>query len=153
MADTLRARAIRLLARRERSRAELRRLLDPQGTDAETVSSLLDNLQQTGWLSETRLAEQLVRTRRSRGGVARLRHEMARRGLDAEVIANATASLEGGDLAAASALWQRKFGVLANDRVERERQLRFLVNRGFSRATALKVVRAAGAGNAWDGEE
>ena len=153
MTDTLRTQAIRLLARRDRSRSELRRLLDPQGSSAEAVDTLLDVLQSQGWLSEARLAEQLVRARRARGGAARLRHEMAQRGLDADVIARATEGLEETDLPTAVALWRKRFGVPATERAERERQLRFLVNRGFSRAIALKVLRVAGSDDALDGEE
>jgi len=144
MSGELRGKAIRLLARRERSRAELQQVLDPDGNQRETVALLLDELQQQGWLSEPRLAEQLVNARRSRLGTARIRMELKRRGLSADTVAEATQELETGDLATATALWQRRFGIVAEDRSQRERQLRFLLTRGFSRAVALKVLRGAG---------
>ena len=140
MVQALRSKAIRLLARRERSRSELRRLLDPEGAEYEQVSALLDELQNQGWLSEARLADQLVRGRRSRSSAARVRLELKRRGLDADVIAASTAGLDAGDLQTAMALWQRRFGDAATDRSDRERQMRFLLNRGFSRSIALKVI-------------
>ena len=139
---TLRSRAIRLLARRERSRDELRRLLDPGGAQPDEIRTLLDTLERDGWLSDQRLAEQLVNQRRPRGSAARLRHEMARRGLRAEVISESTTRLEESDLPTAMALWRRRFGAIALGRSERERQIRFLLNRGFSRAVALKVLSA-----------
>ncbi|MCC6534906.1 MAG: recombination regulator RecX [Burkholderiales bacterium] len=142
MSVTLKGRAVRLLARRERSRAELERRLAPHATDAQALAAVLDELQAQGLLSEARLAEQVIASRRHRASAARIRHELARRGLDADTIATAGGDLDGGDLAVATALWQRRFGAPAADRAERERQLRFLLNRGFGRALALRVVRA-----------
>jgi regulatory protein len=152
MAQALRSKAIRLLARRERSHAELEKLLDPQGSNTDEVRAVLAELQSQGWLSEARLAEQVKRVQRERGSTARIRHEMARRGLPADVIATATAGLEADDLQAALALWRKRFGV-ATERAERERQLRFLLNRGFSRSLSLRVLRLAGAQDAIDSEE
>lgn len=136
--------AYRQLARRDRSRREMQRLLATHCSDAEIVDRILDRLQSRGWLSEARMAAQFVDTRRARMGTQRLRQEMTRRGLAAEVIAQSTAGLEQEDLAIAAALWRKRFGEAGADRRERERQLRFLLARGFSRAVALKVLRTAG---------
>jgi regulatory protein len=143
-AAELRARALRLLARRDRSRVEMQRLLSPHCSDGNAVAALLDELQARGWLSEARLAEHYVDRRRSRASAARLRQEMAQRGIGEDVIAGATAGLEADDLTIALALWRKRFREPAADRTGRERQLRFLLNRGFSRAVALKTLRAAG---------
>jgi regulatory protein len=140
---TLRQRALRLLAQRERSRAEMERLLAPRCGDADQLRSLLDDLQARGWLSDARLAGLLVGARRSRASATRIRRDMARRGLAADLIAEATTGLEQSDLQTAFALWQKRFGTPAADRTQRERQLRFLLYRGFSQAVALKVLRLA----------
>ena len=147
-APALRSKAIRLLARRERSRAELLQRLTPYCEDPAQLDPLLDELQARGWLSDARLAAQFVQSRRARAGAARIRHELASRGVQAEAVAESTAGLEAGDLAAALALWQRRFGTPAADRAGRERQLRFLVRRGFARGVALKVLRIGAADNA-----
>jgi regulatory protein len=144
MSQALRAKAIRLLARRERSRSELRRLLDPEGDAAAQVECLLDELEQQGWLSEARLAEQIVNGRRKRAGAGRIRLELRRRGLSEEAVDSATEGLESGDFAVAVDLWRRRFGKVAADRAGRERQLRFLLARGFGHGMALKVLRHAG---------
>jgi regulatory protein len=144
VSQSLRDKAIKLLARRERSRAELQRLLDPEGERGPEVAALLDELQAQGWLSEARLAEQLVSRRRAGAGAARIRLELKRRGLSGEAVTAATVGLDAGDLAAASALWQRRFGAAAQDRSQRERQFRYLLGRGFSRSVASKVLRDAG---------
>ena len=152
MSEALKNKAIRLLARRDRSRAEMQRLLDPHGNDAQGVATLLDELHSEGWLSEARLAENLINARRARGSAARVRQEMARRGLRSELIRATTAGLEDADVPVALALWRRRFGRIATGRAERERQLRFLLNRGFSRAVALRVLRIVGSNDSADFE-
>lgn len=142
-APALRQKAIRLLARRDRSRAEMQRLLAAYCADDAMIAALLDELQARDWLSEARLAAQLVHSRRSRSGALRIRQELTRRGLKPDVIEESTAGLEQTDLAAALDLWRRRFGQPAADRRQRERQLRFLLNRGFSHGTALQVLRLA----------
>jgi len=135
-----------LLARRDRSRLELQRLLGRRCEDPALIAQVLDELAASGWLSEARLAAQLVATRRERAGATRIRQEMARRGLGRDLIAEASAGLEATDLQAARALWQRRFGAAGADRREQARQLRFLLSRGFSYAIALKVLQPAEVG-------
>lgn len=138
-------RACRALARRDRSRAEMKAYLERQGAGDDTVTELLDELQRRGYMSDARLADQVIRTRARRGSALRVRQEMARRGIEDEVIESSTAGLDAADLQVALALWQRRFGNVPSDRRQREAQLRFLRNRGFSHAVALKVLRTAGA--------
>jgi len=134
--------AYRLLARRDRSRSEMQRALASHCGEAAVVERVLDRLQARGWLSEARMAEHYVGTRRARMSISRMRQEMARRGLDAEVIAQSTTGLDEADLAVATTLWRKRFRSLPQDRKEREKQLRYLLQRGFSQAVALKVLRA-----------
>ena len=141
--EALRRKAIALLARRDRSRSEMEQLLTRRCGDAFLVAAVLGELQARGWLSEARLAAQVVHSQRSRSGAARIRQEMARRGIDPAVIAEASAGLESGDLQAALALWRRRFGTPAAERRQRERQLRFLLQRGFGPGLALEVLRIA----------
>jgi len=140
----LSALAYRWLARRDRSRAEMRAYLERHCAEAETVARLLDDLSARGWLCEDRLADQVIHSRRARSSARAIRYAMARRGIAEEVIAQSTAGLEAGDLPSATRLLRKRFRSPATDRTERERQFRFLLNRGFDRAVALKAVRAVG---------
>ena len=70
MSDTLRVRALQLLARREHARAELARKLAPHAESEEALSSLLDSLESERLLSNTRYAEARVHTRGARYGNA-----------------------------------------------------------------------------------
>jgi len=134
---TLRERALGYLARREHTRAELSRKLGPYAGDPAELESLLDDLERRRWLSEARYAEQLSGKRRERFGSARIVQEMRHKGVSEAIVDAAVPALREGDLAAARAVWSRKFGRPPKDAAERARQARFLQGRGFS----LEVIR------------
>ena len=75
----LRARALRLLARREHSRAELRRKLAPHVEEGVDLEALLDDFTQRGWLSEERFVEQTVRAKAAQVRAAQDRASPARK--------------------------------------------------------------------------
>jgi regulatory protein len=142
--------AVALLARREYSRAELRRRLRQRmGDDASPseaaaqVETILDELQGNGLLSEARFAAVLARTRARRFGVARIRHEMREHDLPDEIVRPAIEQLEATEEERARELWRRRFGRAPVDASERARQMRFLAQRGFTTAVVLRVVRSA----------
>lgn len=142
---SLRARALRLLARREHSRLELERKLAPHAQDPEELTRLLDDLARRGWLSERRLVEQVVHTRRGKFGSRRIRQELLDKGVAEELIAEALPQLEESDVEAAREVWRRKFGAPPRSRNERARQVRFMQGRGFALETILKVIKSGGA--------
>ena len=57
---SLRERALRLLARREHSRAELARKLEQAGFVHYDIAPLLDTFEAQNWLSDRRFAESYV---------------------------------------------------------------------------------------------
>ena len=137
---TPRSRALRLLARREHSRAELARKLAAHVDDKAELSALLDDLAAHGWISETRVVEQLVHAKRARYGPARLRQVLLSKGISEDLIAPALSKLKTGEVSAARTIWARKFRAPPTSREERAKQVRFLQGRGFSLETALRVV-------------
>jgi regulatory protein len=142
--NELRQKAIRLLARREHTRAELDKKLSAYGTPEE-ISIVLDQLQQSGLLSDARFAESYLRSKASRLGVARLRYALRNKGVSSEAV---EASLAGSDLPSelerARALWQRKFGELPVDSSEWARQARFLQARGFTSDVIRRLLKDSG---------
>ena len=82
----LRGRALGYLARREHSRLELEKKLTPYAPTVEELSSMLDSLERCGFLSEERMVEQVVRTRRNRFGSRRIVYELQKKGIDEELI-------------------------------------------------------------------
>jgi regulatory protein len=140
LADALRARALRLLGRREHSRAELTAKLKPDTDDPKALEQLLDEFEQRGWLSETRVADSVLHARRGRFGVARIEHELRAKGLSPEVIERAVDQAAAMELESARAVWSRKFGQLPVNLTERGRQSRFLASRGFSPDVIRQVL-------------
>lgn len=141
MGDSLRARAIRLLARREHSRQELVRKLAAHAQDPAELESVLDGLEAQGWLSERRVAEQVVHARRRRFGAQRIARELTAKGIGEETVAAALKTLEENEVASARAVWRRKFARQPRTAAERARQVRFLQGRGFSFDTIMKVLK------------
>lgn len=137
----LRARALRLLARREHTRAELCRKLAPDVDDPARLEAVLDDLARRGWLSDERFVEQFVHARRGRYGAARIRRALLERGIAEEVIAGALRDLKAGELDAARAVWARKFEAPPKSCADRARQVRFLQSRGFAIGLAMRVIR------------
>jgi regulatory protein len=140
---SLRARALGMLARREHTRRELAAKLARYTEDREEVGALLDDFERRGWLSEQRYAEQVATARRRRFGTQRIAHEMRQKGVSEAVISGALPALMASELETARAVWRRKFQHLPVDARERARQVRFLQGRGFTVATAMRVIGGA----------
>ncbi len=143
----LRQRALRLLARREHARAELKKKLAPHaesaGCSEEQLDALLDDLAGRRLLSDARYAEMRVSSRGARFGNARLAQELKSQGVPDEVAGDALAAA-GDELARAHAIWRRKFGKLPSEAAERARQTRYLLYRGFSGDVIRRVLRGEG---------
>lgn len=137
---SLRQRALRLLARREHSRAELRAKLAAHAENEELLDRLLATLEAENLLSDQRYATQRVTARASRFGDGRLRQDLRSQGVgDAEI---AAAMAEGGDeMERCRAVWQKKFGSRPGSVEERARQMRFLQYRGFAGDTIRCVLQ------------
>ena len=140
---SLRAQALTLLARREYSRQELARRLAQYTEDADEIPPLLDDFEKRGWLSETRVVEQLLASRRRRFGSQKITQELRQKGLSDEAIAGARETLKAGELDTAREIWRRKFPVPPTNASERARQMRFLQGRGFSLDVIRKVISRA----------
>ena len=138
---SLRARALKALARREYSRQELRTKLQPFAEDPDELVPLLDELEKRGWLSEARFIEQLTTVRRRRFGAARILHELREKGVSEAALAAAQTHLKDSEVEAARTVWRKKFGSLPTTLAERSKQSRFLASRGFSAEVVHKVLR------------
>ena len=142
MNGTLRERALRLLARREHARAELARKLAPHAESEQALEALLDDLTARRLLSDERYVEMRLNARAARFGNARLAYELRTQGVSSELVAAALAG-SADELSRAQEVWQRKFGAQpeATDAANRARQMRFMLNRGFSAETIRRIVR------------
>jgi len=144
-AKRLLKRAVAALARREYSSAEIERKLRRElaaEDDPADVRRVIERLQVHKLLSDTRMAQALVRARSARYGRRRLQQELERRGVDRDTIA-AVLPPPADEAAVALALWRGKFGCLPATQNERARQGRFLAARGFSSAVIVAILRGS----------
>ncbi len=138
---SLKGRALRLLAAREHSRRELERKLAPHEAEPGQLKTALDELQARGFIDEQRVVDSLVHRRAGRLGAGRIRQELQAKGLDAERVALAVASLQASEVERAREVWRKKFGELATDPAARAKQMRFLASRGFGSEAIRRVVQ------------
>jgi regulatory protein len=138
---SLKGRALRFLSMREHSRLELGRKLARHAQEGDDVDALLDLLEKNNWLSQERFSESLVHRRAARFGNSRILAELQSHGVQGDALKELKSGLLDNETARACEVWRRKFGVVATDPAARNKQMRFLMQRGFSQRavhTALK---------------
>ena len=140
---SLKGRALRLLAGREHSRAELERKLAEHETEPGELARVLDELQAKGFISEQRVVESVVHRRAARLGTGRLKQELQAKGVSPQAVADAVDALRRTEVQRAREVWRRKFGEPAVDAAGRAKQMRFLASRGFAAEAIRRVVSGA----------
>jgi regulatory protein len=139
----LRARALRLLARREHSRAELARKLAAHAESVQALEMLLDSLVAKNQLSDERYAEERARQLARRYGAERIRHDLLAKGIDANAAARFATASGRDDLERARGLLARKYRVPAASAGERAKRARFLRSRGFSHEIIRRLLSSS----------
>jgi regulatory protein len=140
---SLKGRALRLLSQREHSRVELERKLAPHEQEPGELAKALDELQARDFINDGRAIESVIHRRSGKLGAARIKQELAAKGLKGEAVTEAMAQLKTTELDRAKEVWRKKFGTQAQDPQERSKQLRFLITRGFAAEVVRRVVEGA----------
>jgi regulatory protein len=140
---SLKGRALRLLAGREHSRAELERKLAAHEETPGQLAQVLDALQARDFINEARVVESVIHRRAARLGAARIRQELLNKGLSVELVAAAMEGLKANELERARAVWRKKFDSPAADAGGRAKQMRFLAARGFGGDVIRRVLAQA----------
>ena len=141
---SLQGRALRSLAQREHSRAELVAKLRPHVEEGDDLNVVLDALEAKGFISAERLVDSVLHTKAARFGANRVAQELRQKGVDAELIADAMDRLRGTELQRAREVWRRRFGEQPSTPQERAKHMRFLASRGFGGDVVRKVLEGAG---------
>ena len=124
--------ALRALARREYSAAQLKAKLEQRGFADDTADHALEQLAQAGWQSDARFAEMLVRNRIEQGyGPQRITHDLEQAGIPAGEAKAAMQAAAADWTALCIALHARKSGAAPVGAAEWQKQYRFLASRGF----------------------
>ncbi|MCC6210592.1 MAG: recombination regulator RecX [Burkholderiales bacterium] len=137
----LRARALRLLARREHSRQELERKLSPHAGSSDALRNLVSSLAEKNQLSEARFAEERARWLSRKYGAAKIRQDLKAKGVPEEMIARFSSPQD--EMQKAREILERKYRSPATTREEKAKRMRFLQARGFSCDTIRAAVRGA----------
>ena len=137
---SLTGRALRLLAGREHSRAELERKLAPFEEEPGQLAVVLDKLQAKDFINEGRVVASVLHRRSAKLGTQRIKQELQAKGLEPVAVAEAVEHLRASELERAGAVWRKKFGTQPVDAAERGKQMRFLAGRGFAGDTIHRVV-------------
>ena len=138
---SLKGRALRLLAGREHSRAELEHKLQSHAAEPGELQRALDELQAKGFINEQRVVDSVLHRRAARLGTGRVKQELQAKGISAEAVAEAVDSLRGTEVERAREVWRKKFGEPAADPAGRAKQMRFLASRGFGAEAIRRVVQ------------
>ena len=140
---SLKGRALRYLAGREHSRAELVRKLARHEEEPGQIERVLDDLQAKDFISEARVVASVINRRAASLGGARLRQELQAKGIDAQRVRDAVEQLKDTELERAQEVWRKRFGEAALDTKQWARQVRFLMARGFAADVVRRVVPPA----------
>lgn len=134
----LKVRALRLLTRREHSRAELARKLAPHAASPQALEAVLADLASRRQLSDERYAETRAHWLSRKYGAAKIRQDLKAHGVAESVIERVSSE---GDLEKAKAILARKYRLPATTREEKAKRARFLQGRGFSFEVVLRLLR------------
>ena len=143
MASSAKQTAVRLLARREHSAAEIRRKLQQRDFAPDEIDSAITELQQGEWQSDTRYTEAYIRARRLKGfGPVRISVELRERGVDEAIIESYLSASDDVWLQTMHDEYQRKYhGKNIKDYQEKAKRMRFLQYRGFPLDKIHEVVK------------
>lgn len=140
---------MKLLARREYSRAELYRKAMEKGYDKRLINNLLDEFQGKEYLSDERYARAFVKDKFSinRWGPVKIKSHLMKKGIDKELAGNIIAGLISEDemLTACTTLLSKKqaqFDREEDSYKRKQKMLRYLASRGFPSSVCFKAVES-----------
>ena len=140
MNNSLKAKALYFLARREYAYQELYTKLKKYSEDEEEIKSLLDLLRERGWLSEERYIKSYLESKSKKYGILKIKYTLAQKTSNPELVNQILSENPVDEYTVAHRLWLKKFGKIATEKNELAKQIRFLQNKGFSFAIIKKVI-------------
>ncbi|MGB0468476.1 MAG: regulatory protein RecX [Pontibacterium sp.] len=141
----IKAAVFRLLARREYCRYELEQRLYRKYESAD-VDPVLDEFREAGYQSDLRYVEGFVRNRLSQNyGLKRIRFDLLQKKLDEHLLSDVLDELDPDWFGLACDAWTRRFKVCPQgDYKLFGKQMRYLLQRGFSMDEARAAIENAG---------
>jgi regulatory protein len=136
--------AWRALNQRDRTVAELARILAAKRVEPEAIETVVGELIEQGYLDDARYAQRFAEDRRrlDEWGADRIARRLAALGVDRDLVAAAVGEKEPGEeLGAAVALLARRFPAPPATPRERDRALGVLLRKGYDLELAHDALR------------
>jgi len=130
-----------LLARREHSKQELLQKMLVKGFDIDMININIDDFIKHDWQSDNRFAEMLLRSRQLKcHGPVKIKMELKHKGVSEDIIYQCMEQpYNWSELA--SMAFTKKYSVVAVNQNEKNKQYRFLLQRGFTLEHIKKALK------------
>lgn len=144
MDDKIYASAVRMLAGREHSCFELKTKLKNKGHNAGDIEEVITQLLKDKYLHDDRFTEAFVRSKSNRGiGPIKIQLELQQRRVDSSLIDEYLDFNQPQWFERATEVRSKRFGeILPVDVNEKEKQIRFLQQRGFTQRQIMNVIKS-----------
>ena len=137
---SIKNKAVYFLARREHSYSELLQKLSRYTDDIDTIKQVLEQLKEQNLLSEERCIQNYLSSKSNKYSISKLKYDLFAKVKDTELVEHLIAEAQIDQYATALNIWQKKFGEKADTTKEEEKQMRFLLSRGFSYDIIIRVM-------------
>lgn len=144
MDEKIYASAIRMLAAREHSCFEFKSKLENKGHNADDIEEVVTQLLKDKYLNDDRFTEAFVRSKSNRGiGPIKIQLELQQRRVDSSLIDEYLDFNQPQWFERATEVRSKRFGeILPVDVNEKEKQIRFLQQRGFTQRQIMNVIKS-----------
>ena len=142
----LKNRALYYLAKREYGFTELVNKIKPFATDEldlniDSCYQIVEDLKLKGLQSDYRFCESYINTKKRKFGHQKISYELKLKEIDDFLIEKFIEVLRGEEYEYAKIVWEKKYSSLPSDLNEKNKQIKFMQNRGFSFDTIKKIIK------------
>lgn len=136
-------RAMHILERADKTEAQLRIKLEESEYPKEAVESAIAYVASYGYLDDRRYAEHYIEWKKQGKGKARLKMELAQKGISREIIEEVLEATDFGETRETirQLILKKRKSNTAMDEKEKQRLYGFLMRKGFSSSDILAVMR------------
>ena len=142
----LKNRALYYLAKREYGFVELVKKIKPFATDQldlnlDNCYQIVEELKLKGLQSDYRFCESYINSKKRKFGPQKISYELKQKEIDDFLIEEFIEVLRNEEYQSAKIVWEKKYSSLPTDLNEKNKQIKFMQNRGFSFDTIKKIIK------------
>lgn len=140
MKRSLKAVALDLLSIREHSSKELYNKLAKHSDDHDEIIAVLDDLQNSKFLSNERFAESFIYSKSKKYGSLKIRYMLREKAVSSDIVDEVYEASDIDEYEIAYDILCRKYKLQPKDYNEKAKYMRFLLGRGFSSSIASSAL-------------